>query len=310
MALATIDIGSNSIRLLIGEVNEGNIMPLVYEREATRLASRISETDRLKEEAMDSTIEVLKKFQESIDKHDVTDIRVLGTSALREAGNSNEFLKSIKDETGIDVEVVTGDDEASLTARGVASTVKDCPSALVMDIGGGSTEFVFISEDNIIDKNTLPFGVVKLYEDHVSSDPPSDEDLRSLNKAVDDISSKIWYRFERKLETGTVLLATAGTATTLACIDMGIDISDWQKAHLHKLQIKMLRKMAVSLLSLPASERSKTKGLEPERADLIIPGILLTIKVMSTLGFKEMVISNYGLMEGALLGLADETDSK
>ena len=309
MALATIDIGSNSIRLLIGEVNEGNITPLVYEREATRLASGISETDRLKEEAMDSTIEVLKKFQESIDKHDVADIRVLGTSALREAGNSNEFLKSIKDETGIDVEVVSGNDEASLMARGVASSVKDCPSALVMDIGGGSTEFVFISDDNILDKNTLPFGVVKLYEEHISSDPPSDGDLRSLNIAVDDISNKIWYRFERRLETGTVLVGTAGTATTLACIDMGLDISEWQKAHLHQIQLKMIRRMSVALLSLPASERSLTKGLEPERADLIIPGILLTIKVMSTMGFKEMVISNYGLMEGALLGLADETDS-
>lgn len=307
MAFAAIDIGSNSIRLLIGEVSGGSVVPLAYAREATRLAGGISETGRLAEGAMESTIKALKQFQDSIDRHDVTDVRAVGTSALREAGNADEFLNSIMDETGIDVEVITGLDEAALTAKGVASVVKDCPSALVMDIGGGSTEMVFISDGKVLDKKTVPSGVVKLYEEHVRSDPPSDDDLRPLNAALDDISNKVWYWFERRRKPGVVLVGTAGTATTLACMDMGIDIRDWQQAHMHKLYLKMLRRMSVSLLSIPLSERSLTKGLEPARADLIIPGILLTIKIMSALGFKEMVVSNHGLMEGALLGLAGET---
>jgi exopolyphosphatase/guanosine-5'-triphosphate,3'-diphosphate pyrophosphatase len=308
MASAAIDIGSNSIRLLIGEVSNGSVVPLLYSREATRLAGGISETDNIEESSMKSTIETLKQFQDNIKKHDVTEIRAVGTSALREAKNADEFLNSIMGETGIDVEVISGQDEASLTAKGVISVVKDYPSVLVVDVGGGSTETVFISDGMVLDKETEPFGVVKLYEKHIRSDPPSVDDLRSLNAAIEHISNKIWYRFEERFKHEVVLIGTAGTATTLACIDMGIEIRDWQKAHMHKLYLKMLRRMSVSLLSMSFNERSLTEGLEPARADLIIPGILLTIKIMSTLGFKEMVVSNYGLMEGVLLDLAETLD--
>jgi exopolyphosphatase/guanosine-5'-triphosphate,3'-diphosphate pyrophosphatase len=309
MSVATIDIGSNSIRLLVGDVNEGVIIPVAYEREATRLAGGISKTHKLNEGAMESTVKALKKFQEIIGEHDVADIRVFGTSALREADNTIEFLNTIKDITGMEVDVIDGQDEASLTTKGVTSSIQDFTSALVMDIGGGSTEFVFVSDNEILDKDTLPFGVVKLYEDHITTDPPSNDELHSLNMALEKIANKMWYRFERKIDIETVFIGTAGTATTLACIDMGIDISEWQKAHIHKLHLKMLRKMSLSLLSVPESERLAARGLDPDRADLIRPGILLTIKVMSIMGFKEMIISNYGLLEGAFLDLADKTDS-
>jgi exopolyphosphatase/guanosine-5'-triphosphate,3'-diphosphate pyrophosphatase len=306
MAIAAIDMGSNSIRLLIGHVVEGEVVPLMYERVATRLMGGMAYKRILQEGAMQATVDALNGFLDIMKGYGVRNIKAVGTGALREAENTGSFLDLVRKETGIDVNVISGIEEASFTAMAAISTIDRHLDSLVLDIGGGSTEMVCSSSGEIIDINTTPAGVVTLFEKHIHSDPPSAADMNSLKEECRTVALMANDRFGARIEPETVLIGTAGTATTLACIDMAIDISDWVKAHMHVIPLERLRKIADSLLCVPLGERALIKGLEPDRTDLIITGITLTIMIMEEMGFTEMLVSNYGLLEGALLGLAAE----
>ncbi len=304
MPLASIDIGSNSIRLFIGDVKDGRILHIRYERAVTRLASGLTEGGLLRKPNTEKTLSVLKGFLEITKAYKVSAIKAVGTSALREAQNAGDFLKRVSAETGLEVEVITGRREAGLTALGVMASLEKKVPPFIVDIGGGSTEWILSDGKKVLSCGSQPVGVVKLHERHIRSDPPSPPEIASMNKELKDAATAVAKEAGGLIHEDTTFIGTAGTATTVAAIDLGLEEYAWQKVHMHEIGIGRLIELRDMLTALPLRERLKTKGLEPGRADLIIPGIHFIISLMQTLGRDRLTVSDHGLLEGALIELS------
>ncbi|MFA4830422.1 MAG: Ppx/GppA phosphatase family protein [Thermodesulfovibrionales bacterium] len=302
--LASIDIGSNTIRLLIGRIEGNKIIRHKCEMAITRLAAGINSTCLLNIENMGKSVSVLKEFARLISEYKVTRIKAVGTSALREARNSEEFIKRVLSETGIKIDVISGHEEAGLTAKGVLFDAPKAALSFIIDIGGGSAEWVLCKNSSPVEVGTIPAGVVKLFEKHIKSDPPSKDEIISLKKELDIILGKLKVKAGHFIKTNTVFIGTAGAITTIAAIDLGLGKYSHEKIHMHKMPLQKLHDISEMLVRMTLMERKNIKGLEPERADLIIPGILFTIKIMEIFDFKEMLVSDNGLLEGALIRLS------
>lgn len=304
---ASIDIGSNTLRLLIGNINYNynKIEHIFSDRKITRLAEGVAETGILKNENIEASIAVLKEFSSTIIRYKVKRVKAVATSALREASNSNIFLKRASADTGIPIEVISGEKEAELILKGVFSSIPDSElrtmnSELIIDIGGGSTEWIFCKGKNLIDMGSVPIGVIKLCK-IIKTDPVSEADIRELNREIISILEGLKIKIGQHIERNTLLIGTAGTFATLASIDLGLETYSRERIHLHRIPLRRLRDISRRLLALPMKERKNIRGLEPQRADLIIPGIQFTINTMEYFNFNELIVSDYGLLEGALL---------
>jgi len=251
---------------------------------------------------------VLEDFVRLMAQYSVTRIRALGTSALREASNSKEFITNVYERTGISIDSISGLREAELTAKGVLlafSYIEKQP--LIIDIGGGSTEWILCGKEMTSSlSNSIPVGVVNLHESFITSDPPSQRNVDSLEGEIDRWITSVKCRIFHDLSSPTILLGTGGTITTLAAIDLSLEHYVHEKVHMHTITLNRLFDMRDLLLSLPFEERRKVLGIERGREDLIIPGILLTIRWCELLGFREIVVSDYGLLEGILKETGDE----
>ncbi|HET6514061.1 MAG TPA: hypothetical protein VFG09_02795 [Thermodesulfovibrionales bacterium] len=316
---AAIDVGSNTLRLLIGSVQGDEVTRIYTARSVTRLAEDLRETGSLRKENRERSIEALKDFSRSIAQYGATRVSAVGTSALREAKNSREFVLKAYEDSGILIDIISGIREAELTARGVLAGIQPTAAqSLIIDIGGGSTEWI-IQEGPFREKvlcGTVPLGVVNLQERFMKTDPPAEHEISALTERINDsFHSGEWdigdaARRETKTGNHAVsprgLIGTGGTITTLASLDLGVREYDYRKIHLHQIPLARLRQLMTLLVSLPRHERQKIDGLEPERADLIIPGILLTIRLMEILGFDGITVSDYGLLEGLLVETKNE----
>lgn len=292
-------MGSNSIRLLIGTVRDGRITPVLYERRATRLASGLSSTGRLGDEAMSHTLDAVEAFKRICQTHKVGSIDAAATSALRQASNSAEFLSLVKARTGVDVTVISGEAEAGLTALGVVMALDINGPALIVDIGGGSTEVVHWHEGRIARALSEPVGAVGLIERNIKSDPPAMAELAALRAEC--VRAAMKFRGLISEKPSSALIGTAGTMTTIAAIDLGLDVCEHGRVHGHEVAIDRLRAIEARLAGMSLYGRAQIKGLEPQRADLIMAGITLTIAIMEVFSYKRLVVSDAGLLEGLLI---------
>lgn len=305
MITAAIDVGSNTLRMLIGEVKAGELTRIYTARSITRLAAGITETGFFREDNMQQSHLALKDFALAIAKHKVKSVRAVGTSALREAVNSKTFIDKVFTETGLQMEIISGEEEARLTAKGVILGSKNLVSSpLIIDIGGGSTEWIIQPERHSkpLSHGTVPVGVINMTEKFMKTDPPSNTDMAMLLDEIDARFSAVKYEILNHVYTNARLIGTGGTITTLAAIDLGLKAYNPERIHLHNIPMDKLRRLKDRLTSLPLSQRQEIDGLEAKRADLIIPGILLTIRVMEIFGFDEIVVSDYGILEGIIEG--------
>lgn len=305
MMTAAIDVGSNTIRLLLGSVKNEELTRLHTERSITRLASGVAETGLLREDTMQQALAVMKTFSLVLSRHDAQTVRAVGTSALREARNSQVFIDRVLEETGLQIEIISGEEEARLTATGVLLGFENPGSSpLIMDIGGGSTEWIIQPERNTkpLAHGSVPVGVVNLYERFIKTDPLSDTDAARLLDEIELRFSPVKYDILNHLFNDARLIATGGTLTTLAALDLGLKKYTSESIHLHTIPLDRLCRLKDRLLSLTLSQRQDLEGLEPKRADLIIPGILLTIRVLEIFGFEELIVSDYGILEGVIAG--------
>ncbi|MGD0885849.1 MAG: Ppx/GppA phosphatase family protein [Thermodesulfovibrionales bacterium] len=302
MVSVAIDVGSNTLRMLIGSVRDDGITRIYADRSITRLAEGIGDTGNLREKNMEESVSVLKGFSRAISRFHPAQVRAVGTSALRNAQNRETFLRMAYRESGIEIEVISGMREAALTAHGVMAGFRAAPgSSLIIDIGGGSTEWI-IQEKSSPDPalcGTVPLGVVNLSERFIKTDPPSRKDITAL---MDEVSSSLIsgrWGMPRPAHLSS-LIGTGGTVTTLACLDLKLRAYEHQMVHMHQIPLSRICRLKDMLLSLPLSKRKQIAGLEAGRADLIIPGILLTMRLMEILGFDEILVSDYGLLEGLI----------
>lgn len=312
---ASLDIGSNTIRLLIADVKGSRINDVLYIRRITRLANGVDQTGRLGGKNIEASLAVLREFSSLISEHGVKSVGAIATSALREAVNSDIFIKKVFADTGIMINVISGEKEAELIHKGVFSSFHDSSlithyTSLIIDIGGGSTEWILCKGTHLIDSGSVPAGVIKLSERFVTTDTVPGANTAELNREIGSFLEGIEQRIKHHINRNTLFVGTAGTFTTLASIDMELETYSREKVHLHKISLTRLRDISSMLLALPLTERKKVKGLEPERADLIIPGVRFTINVMERFEFDTLIVSDYGLLEGVLFEIAGKTDEK
>jgi len=299
---ASIDLGTNTARLLIGSAVNGMIGRQHISRRITRVGGGFTAENGISREAADRTVAAMKDFAATLAAFRVTDIRAVATSAVRDAVNREDFCREVSFAAGIDLEVISGETEGRLTLLGVNSGLDVVPDTLlVFDVGGGSTEYTLSRGDEILFSSSLPLGVVRLTEGKrtvAAMAEKIDRELESLLKAIDSAGLK------PQLSEATII-ATAGTATTLAAIDIGLADYDYSKVNNHILSAQGIEVIFNRLLPLSPAERlEQITGLEEGREDLIIAGILLTIKSMRLFEKRALKVSDFGLLEGILLSIS------
>jgi exopolyphosphatase/guanosine-5'-triphosphate,3'-diphosphate pyrophosphatase len=299
--LAGIDIGTNTFRLLIAEIdNAQSLREICSAKEITRLGEGFSAEKAFLPSAVERAVAALRQFKEILQKHPVDDLIVVGTSAVREAQNREAFLKEVKQQTGFDVQVISGEEEALCTFLGVNLVIQNqTEPMLVIDIGGGSTEFIGAEGDAPNFLLSTELGVVHLTEKYLKSDPPTPEELKNLRLAIDKIIKPIGYHFPPK----GLFVGTAGSITTLAAIDQKMTVYDPGKINRYPLSRAAIERIFKELSAMPLEQRKKTLGLEKGREDIILSGSLILLAVMELFGYDPVYVSDYGLREGVLIHL-------
>ena len=296
--IAAIDLGTNTARLLIA--GRGPYRQILLKRTITRLGGGFTREHGLSEEAQLRSVTALKEFARELKCHGVVRLRAVATSAVRDACNGGKFVARVLAETGIALEVIDGTEEANLTLRGVASILdeKDCDLA-VFDVGGGSTEYTLASAVQPIFSRSLPIGVVRLTEGKAGVAEMEDKIRRELTTLREALAGEgLAERFSR-----ATLIGTAGTATTLAAIHMGMEDYDYRRVNNHTMPLAAVEEIFQRLLPLTPAQRLRVKGVEPGREDLIIAGTLVVLTTMRLFRFDTFKVSDSGLLEGLILGV-------
>lgn len=313
MILAGIDIGTNSIRLILAEAGTDSFRELYSSRRTTRLGKDLDRTGRLSPDAMERSFSALSEFSDYILRFSACQTSAIGTSALRNASNAQEFIAETHRRTGIDVRVISGEEEARLTLLGVAGALKaretGLPaSALVIDIGGGSTEFILTNSRSVTLVQSLPLGVVYMAERYIAADPPASDEVAALRQSIrmelDKAESARQALPQGAANRPEKLIGTAGTITTLAAMDQGMASYDPVRINGSTLTRSAIDRIVQTLLRSRLSERRTLAGLEPGREDIILPGAVITQEIMERYRYREMLVSDGGLREGIVADLA------
>jgi exopolyphosphatase/guanosine-5'-triphosphate,3'-diphosphate pyrophosphatase len=301
---AVLDAGSNTLRLMIGKVVEGRVVPERYLRRICRLAGGFSQEKGLAPESMERTLFAFKEFVKVCHKAEVRQIKAVGTAAFRQASNGEDFCCKIREATGLSLEIINGEMEAEYMATGVLSALDPLPNqSLIVDIGGGSTEFVLCSQQKVIWSRSLPLGVVRLTEAHSS--------IENRYKAIDDILTGLTVELEHVCTSSGLscsalaLVGTAGTVTTLAALDMQMAEYDWRRVNNYPLSLSRLQQWQARLAPLSPEEREALPGMETGRGDLIIPGLEIILCLMQKMKADSLTVSDFGILEGLLLSLQE-----
>jgi len=302
--LAGIDIGTLTCRLLIADFPPtGPMKELCSERRILRLGEGVDQSKRLKPEAMDRVAQCLQDWRRVIDGYDVHARTTVATSAVRDAENRQQFVDRIKSETGLDVEILTGEEEAKRTMLGIRSGLpQGITDLLALDIGGGSTEFILAQQGQPPVVRSIDIGVVRLSERLLHHDPPTREETEQ---------ARVWIRRETiealaamPRSAGCTFVGTAGTITSLAAMAQQLPAYEPARIHNYRLALETIADLEQQLLSRSKAARIGMPGLEKNREDVIASGAIILRTVMDILEERECLVSDLGLREGVLIHLA------
>jgi exopolyphosphatase/guanosine-5'-triphosphate,3'-diphosphate pyrophosphatase len=297
---ASIDIGSNTVRLLIMEADDaGSFKEVSSERVICRLGEGINSEKRLLPHRMDLTLNVLQRFRDQCGKYGDIPIRVVATSAVREALNRKEFVDLAQERAGLDVEVISWEEEARLTIEGVFWKLPSSGKTLIFDIGGGSTEFIFCQDKQVLASAGTSLGVVRLTEQFISQHPVDAREYQNLKNHIREQLDRVHFRLGEP--SPEKLIGTAGTVTTLAAMDRNIFPYDPGKIHGLVLPLDNIQRLIEDLKSKSLEQRLEIPSLERGREDLIIAGTTLVLEIMEVFHYSHLTVSEYSLREGILL---------
>jgi exopolyphosphatase/guanosine-5'-triphosphate,3'-diphosphate pyrophosphatase len=308
-ALAAIDIGTNTLRLLIAEVNFDSykdafvLKELYSERTITRLGEGLHDTRLLKEETVKMSIDSLLNYVDTIQKYSIRHVSAVATGALREALNTSDFLERVNKLTGLDIKVISGEEEANLTAAGMLLEMEWSESAVLIDIGGGSTELIHTLGDRPVKVHSLNLGVVYLAGKYMTSDPPRKENIMKMEEEISRMTGQFHTLFASNIEHNTRMIGTAGTITTLSAIQQNLRSFEHDMIHNSVLKYEDVKNIFNKISAVSSAERALYIPFEPERLDIIVPGTLILLKLMETFNFDHVTVSDYGLREGILINL-------
>ena len=308
--LASLDLGTNTFRLLIAEVIDSNrLVPILIKRTITRLGEGLHKNGTIQPHAIERSLKVVEHFSKIIKQYKVEKIIAVSTSVAREAKNGKEFIAQVFKRTEIPVRILTGFEEAQLTLKGVFSAVdRITKKCLLFDIGGGSTEFILTEEIVPITITSISLGVVYLAENLIRSDPPTSRELSYLRKNIKDCLQQLDFtkdifcnKSSSTTSTQCSLIGTAGTVTTIAAIDQQMERYDPLKINNHRLSRETIENIYHQLSCSSLAARRAIPGLEEGRETVIVPGAAIVLEIMDHFRFNQITVSDAGLLEGILL---------
>jgi exopolyphosphatase/guanosine-5'-triphosphate,3'-diphosphate pyrophosphatase len=315
MRVAVVDIGSNSTRLLIAEVDldTGSLKELVRDSRVTRLGEGVDANGSLSQAAIERVASVLADYRAKIEQHDCEANMAVLTSAVRDADNGAEFAERVRHEYKLDARVLSGDEEAQLTFLGAMSTRPDDDGSgngqsadgvptVVIDIGGGSTEFVIGSGRTAGFHVSLHVGVVRMSERHIHTDPPEPHELQKLAADVRENFEDGLPRAERDAVERAI--AVAGTATSAASIDQQLDPYDPERVNGYALTLGTVEMLLARLADMDEDRRRKVVGLHPDRAPTIVAGMIVLSEAMRAFDLDQVEVSEHDILYGGALRLA------
>jgi exopolyphosphatase/guanosine-5'-triphosphate,3'-diphosphate pyrophosphatase len=301
-----IDIGTNSVRLLVADVDgagpDAAMHTIDRRMRITRLGQGVDEARRLRPEAIDRTLDALREYRGALDDLGASRIRATATSAARDAANRDDFFGPAADVLGIEPELISGDEEARLSFVGATARLSEPAPYLVVDIGGGSTEFIMGTRepDDLI---SVDMGSVRLTEHYLSSDPPAPEELSATNSIVRDHLADVEREIPSVRDAAT-LVGLGGTITTVAAIELGLPEYDADKIDHFRLTKTAAEDVFRTLATETAAARRHNPGLDPGRVDVIVAGALELVTIMRAYGFDEMLVSEADILDGLVRTLA------
>lgn len=301
---AAIDIGSNSMRLLVADVlDRGGIARLAEDRQVTRLGESVFRLGLLSEEAIQLAEEVLRRFRVTIEQWKVEGIRAVATSATRDAANQNEFLARAREALGSPVEIISGVEEARLVGMGVEAVWPQGPDpVLIIDVGGGSAEFILTRNGHMEDGYSRPLGAVRLKEAFLGRELPRSEEINGMQEFIDE---KLELVVKRLGGRGYVRgVATSASAAAILCAIHQIPRTDRGRADRKVASLEQVRQLYRELCVMPLEKRRKLPGIGPRRAEIIIAGAAVFLRSMEKFELTQLHHSNGGVREGIVADLA------
>ncbi|MYY02533.1 MULTISPECIES: Ppx/GppA phosphatase family protein [unclassified Streptomyces] len=310
--VAAIDCGTNSIRLLVADADPatGELVEFARRMEIVRLGQGVDRTGRLAPEALERTFAACRRYAAVIEEHGAEKVRFVATSASRDAENRDDFVRGVLDILGVEPEVITGDQEAAFSFDGATKelTGRDdlAKPYLVVDIGGGSTEFV-VGDDRVRAARSVDIGCVRMTERHlvrdgVVADPPSAEGAEAIRA---DVAAALDLAGESvPITSAATLVGLAGTVTTVAAIALDLKEYDSEAIHHSRVSLEQVREITARLLASTHAERAAIGAMHPGRVDVIASGALILQAVMERTGAREVVVSEHDILDGIAWSLA------
>jgi exopolyphosphatase/guanosine-5'-triphosphate,3'-diphosphate pyrophosphatase len=299
--VAAVDIGTNSTRLLVADVDgagaDARVKQIQREMRITRLGAGVDADRTLRADAIERTVSVLREYGEIIERLGATRVRATATSAARDARNRDEFFDPATEALrGVRPDLLSGEEEAALSFLGATAGLHEPTPYLVVDVGGGSTEFVVGSEkpEGLI---SIDIGCVRLTEQYLLSDPPEPEELSNAVSAVRDHLADV-AREVPGVTTAATLVGLAGTITTLAAVELGLNTYDPEAVHHFRLTREAAEDVFRTLATEPIAKRRHNPGLDPGRVDVIVGGAIIVVSILRHFGFPDMLVSETDILDG------------
>jgi exopolyphosphatase/guanosine-5'-triphosphate,3'-diphosphate pyrophosphatase len=300
--VAVLDMGTNSTRLLVADVDGGQVREVERRSTVTRLGRGVDTSDQLAADAIEDVCATVADYVALYEPLEPDVVTAIATSAVRDSANSGAFIGELQERFALSARVLGGADEARLTYLGACADRPGGTRTLVVDIGGGSTELIVGTGDEIAFYASLQAGTVRHTERHLLHDPPSASELEAL---AEDVQRLI----DRELEGVDLAqaqegIAVAGTPTSLAAVEQELDPYDPELVHGHRLRLGTIQRMLSELATMPLEQRLDVTGLHPGRAPTIVAGVVILVQVMRAFGLGEIEVSEHDILYGAALEAA------
>jgi exopolyphosphatase/guanosine-5'-triphosphate,3'-diphosphate pyrophosphatase len=306
--VGAIDLGTNSTRLLVADIDGGRIRELERDVRVTRLGEGVDERRKLLPLPIARVRNVLSDYRRLLQRHGAERTLAIATSAVRDADNGEAFLGEIEWSYGFATRLLSGHDEALMTFRGVTAERPLAAGTVILDIGGGSTELVCGGPDGVRWHDSLEIGSVRLTERHLRSDPPTSAELA---ECADAARALLTERVPEELRReATAVVGVAGTITSLAALDLGLDEYDRDRVHGHVLAAEALGRQLQRLAAVPVAERRTMRPLDPERAPVIVAGAVIAREALVFFRVDTLEVSERDILDGAALAAAELPESE
>ncbi len=290
---ASIDVGTHTTRLLIAVLRNDRLEPILKKRVVTKLGFYFN-SGYLADKGINSLIDTLSQYAQDMKRHEVNNYQAVATAVLREAKNAEELINLIRDKTGIEIKIISGQSEAELTAKGVLSTLEiPKKSSLIVDIGGGSTELIWENDKKKV--VSLALGATHLTQSFLKHDPPLNQEIKeAFCKAKEVIQAS-------NFPSPVFLVGTAGSISTLAALDLKMTVYQPHLINGHILTKNSIETIFSTLCSMNAQQRLTLPGLEPGREEIILGGTIIALSLLEVFHQDRMIVSEGGLLEGVLV---------